>query len=143
MRFEVDRRRVVHETIDGEAILIHMDTGFYYSLEGPGAEIWEGLIAGRAVDEISQVLRTRYEAPPNVIEDAVPALAEELCRERLLDRMQGPAANGSLAIGESESPRVEFETPILHRYTDMADFMLVDPIHEVEESGWPNRKVAP
>ena len=32
---------------------------------------------------------------------------------------------------------------MLHRYTDMADFMLVDPIHEVEETGWPNQKVAP
>ena len=149
MRFELDRRRVVHETIDGEVILIHMETGFYYSLEGPGSEIWDALVAGCGPDEIAGRLRTRYLAPPGAIEDAVAALAEELCEERLLDRANGQPANGATAAapapggGDTTSPLEEFEAPILHRYTDMADFMLVDPIHEVEESGWPNRKAAP
>ena len=57
MPFAVDRRRVVHETIDGEAILIHMETGFYYSLEGSGSEIWSGLVAGRATEDIAEWLR--------------------------------------------------------------------------------------
>ena len=149
MRFELDRRRVVHETIDGEVILIHMETGFYYSLEGPGSEIWDSLVAGCDPDETARRLRTRYVAPPGAIEGAVSALAEELCEERLLDRAHEPPTNGATAGapvpggGDTTTPREEFEAPVLHRYTDMADFMLVDPIHDVEESGWPNRKVAP
>ena len=143
MRFEVDRRRVVHETIDGEAILIHMETGVYYSLEGAGAEIWNGLVAGSSSKEVALTLRMRYQAPPDTIEGAVSRLAEELCREGLLDETDGPMADGAppgAVTGNAMSAPEDFATPVLHRYTDMADFLLVDPIHEVDESGWPNRK---
>ena len=29
-------------------------------------------------------------------------------------------------------------TPQLFEYSDLQDLILVDPIHDVEESGWPN-----
>ena len=29
--------------------------------------------------------------------------------------------------------------PDLRKYTDMEDFMLVDPVHDVDATGWPNR----
>jgi hypothetical protein len=88
-------------------------------------------------------------APPDEIEAAVAALVEELRAEELLDEAPDPSANGAAVGtlvaggGDPTHARAEFEAPILHRYTDMADFMLVDPIHEVEESGWPNRTLAP
>jgi hypothetical protein len=149
MRLEVDRHRVVHETIDDEAILIHMKTGFYYSLEGVGSEIWGAVVAGYAPNEIEQLLRARYQAPPGAIEAAVSSLIEELLNEGLVDEVDEPASNGGRATvrmsteNATTAPTGQFEAPVLHRYTDMADFMLVDPIHEVEETGWPNRKVAP
>ena len=147
MPFAVDRRRVVHETIDGEAILIHMETGFYYSLEGTGSEIWGGLVAGRGPEEIAERLGARYDATPEAIEAAVSGLVEELCREGLLEEAEGHPAGESATDGaapaDSAAPGAAFEAPVLHRYTDMADFMLVDPIHEVDESGWPHQKVAP
>jgi hypothetical protein len=30
---------------------------------------------------------------------------------------------------------------VLERYTDMQELLLLDPIHDVDESGWPHRKV--
>ena len=36
----VNSPHVVHETIDGETIIIHLGTGTYYSLDGVGADIW-------------------------------------------------------------------------------------------------------
>jgi hypothetical protein len=148
MRYKVDRRRVVHEIIDDEAILIRLDTGFYYSLDGTGSEIWEALVAGCTPDGITELLRMRYAAPPDEIEAAVAALVEELRAEELLDVALDASANGAVVgtlgdSGDPTHPRAKFEAPVLHRYTDMADFMLVDPIHEVEESGWPNRTPAP
>jgi hypothetical protein len=44
--FAVDPRRVVHETIDGETILIALETGVYYSLSGSGPEVWDLVLAG-------------------------------------------------------------------------------------------------
>ena len=38
---EINAPDVVHEVIDGEAIMINMTTGSYYSLDGVGAAVWE------------------------------------------------------------------------------------------------------
>ena len=45
-RFRVDSRRVVHETIDGETILIDLQSGNYYSLGGCGSSVWDLLTRG-------------------------------------------------------------------------------------------------
>ena len=31
-----------------------------------------------------------------------------------------------------------FETPVLEKYTDMAELLLLDPIHDVDATGWPH-----
>ncbi len=61
-RFRVDPDKVVHETIEGEAILIHLDNGYYYSLDGAGAEIWGLLAESRSVDETVAALARVYES---------------------------------------------------------------------------------
>jgi hypothetical protein len=135
-RFQVNPAKVVHETIDGEAILIHLENGSYYSLAGTGAEIWGLLAAGHPVDEAAAALAGRYDAEPEELEAEVRRLAGELEDEDLLERSQGtpngtplPAADGGLR---------PFEAPRLERYDDMKDFLLVDPIHETAEAGWPH-----
>ena len=143
MRFEVDRHEVVYETIDDEVILIHMKTGVYYSLER-GSEIWEAVVAGCAHDQIIELLRKRHEAPREAIEKGVSSLIKELRAEGLIFELrEDQPTNGGPQLPADGDPakRVPFELPVLHRYTDMADFVLVDPIHEVEDTGWPNRKV--
>jgi hypothetical protein len=29
---------------------------------------------------------------------------------------------------------------VLERYTDMQELLLLDPIHDVDQTGWPRRK---
>ena len=113
-RLVVNPRRVVHETIDGETILIHLETGAYYSLEGSGAEIWNLLVAGWTEDELCDEVARRYPGDG--------------------DAPAGPAPQAV--------PDVAFATPALKKYTDMEYFLLLDPIHEVEEAGWPHERPA-
>ena len=136
-RLIVDRTHVVHETIDGEAILINLRTGTYYSLEGAGAELWTVLSGGADTDAVVAAALERYEGEPGEIERDVSRLVTDLVREGLLVEDPSPA---------SESPalpagRVPYSTPVLDTYTDMQEFMLVDPLHEVDETaGWPHAK---
>ena len=39
-RFRVNTPNVTHETIDGEAVIINLDSGNYYSLVEVGSFIW-------------------------------------------------------------------------------------------------------
>jgi hypothetical protein len=135
-RFQVNPAKVVHETIDGEAILIHLDNGSYYSLAGAGAEIWELLAAGHPLKETAGTLEARFDAEPGLIEAEVRRLAAELAAEDLLEPAAGGSTDGVVLADAGE--RRPFEAPALARYDDMKDFLLVDPIHETAEAGWPH-----
>ena len=41
--FRINAPRVVYQTIENETIIIDFDNGAYYSADGVGAEIWEGI----------------------------------------------------------------------------------------------------
>ena len=139
--YAVNPRKVVHQTIDGEAILIQFETGAYYSLAGAGAEIWHLLAGGRSIDEIVTRLGQAYDAGADELRHAVEGLVEELTQEDLIE--PGPEASLSPSTKDGNTPageRSAFQPPMLEKFTDMQDFLLVDPIHEVDESGWPSVK---
>jgi Coenzyme PQQ synthesis protein D (PqqD) len=139
----VNQPQVVHETIDGETILIHLGTGTYYSLDGVGAAAWELLTEGVARDELAARLGARYEADAALIERGIAAFIAELVEEGLLtaSRADGAPPASSLAIDGDSLTGAAFVAPVLHKYTDMQEFMLVDPLHDVEaDAGWPHVK---
>ena len=133
--------KVVGETVEGETILIHLETGSYYSLTGAGAEIWDLLADGCSIDEIVTRLGQAYDAGADELRHAVEGLVEELTQEDLIE--PGATASLSSATKDGNRPareRSAFQPPVLEKFTDMQDFLLVDPIHEVDESGWPSVK---
>ena len=142
--YGVNPRKVVHQTIDGEAIIIQFDTGFYYSLAGAGAEIWALLASGRSIDEIVSSLEQLYDADPAELRTTIERLVEQLAQEDLIE-LDAAVTPGLQPNGDGERPTVRsaFQPPVLDKFTDMQDFLLVDPIHEVDTSGWPYTKNAP
>src|SRR5260221_10606132 len=83
-QLRINAPQVVHETIDGETILIHLGTGVYYSLEGSGALMWEMLAAGAGEGEIVTDALVRYDADGEVLRAAVGSLIGELTAEGLI-----------------------------------------------------------
>lgn len=126
---------IVHETLDGETIAIHLVTGNYYSLTGSGAEIWELLADGASVPEICSALARRHDCAVGELRGAVENFIADLEREGLVEDRDG-SPNGAPTSEPSESGG-RWEPPKLERYEDMRDFLLVDPIHEVDRTGWP------
>lgn len=121
---------------------MNLDTGVYYSLVGVGADIWSSLERGGSVSETVERALGRYDAPRPVVEHAVSRFVDELAREELIvaagsdeaGRVQPVTAeNGNRAASEA------FAEPVLNKYTDMQELLLLDPIHEVDEEGWPVR----
>jgi hypothetical protein len=137
-RFRVNSPAVIHETIDGEVVIINLNTGNYYSLDRAGATVWELLDKGLSIGEIVEMAAGRYEGSPVDMENSISELVSELQQEDLVlsnDAIR-PVPH-SLAI---PTEKQRFEAPNLLKYTDMQDLILLDPIHEVDETGWPRRK---
>lgn len=131
---------VIHEVIEGEAVIIDLTSGAYYSLDEVGAQVWEWLGAGATRDQVVDLVHERYDAPRETVDQAVRAMIDELVAENLAvpdDREGGPMA--LLQAGENKAEvRRPFTPPHVAKYTDMQDLILLDPVHEVEPTaGWP------
>jgi Coenzyme PQQ synthesis protein D (PqqD) len=136
-RFRVNVPGVIHQLLDGEVIVVNLDTGTYYSLAESAADIWTAVEGGASVDETVDELLGRYEAVRPDVETAVTRFVHELEEEELIvaaDR------DGSLRVAASANgaDKVPLAEPTLHKFTDMQELLLLDPIHEVDERGWPN-----
>jgi hypothetical protein len=135
-RFRINAESVVHETVDGEVIVIDLASGSYYSLSGSGPEVWQMLSDGTSAAEACAALMARFEAEPEAVEAAVTALLSEL-EENALIVASEEAAVPSMESSGANGARKPFVPPVFERYTDMKDYFLLDPIHEVGPEGWP------
>ena len=137
-RFRLNAPNVIAETIEGEAILVDLRTGNYYSIQGSGSQIWEALARGVGVGRVAEEVSKAFSIERAEAEAAVSSLSEELEREGLIvpiDHTDGEETSPSLQL--SSNGRL-FTAPVVEKYTDMQDLVLLDPVHEVDERGWPH-----
>lgn len=142
---KINSPKVVHEIIDGEVVIVHLVKGHYYSLVKTGADIWSGIERGISRELILEEMVSRYDGDPADIANAVNNMIEQLQEEELIAVAQ-TEESATAAAGATEAKanpeKLSFEPPKLDKYTDMEDLLLLDPIHEVDETGWPNVKPA-
>ena len=136
-RFKVNERDAIAESIDGELLVINLQSGAYYSSDGTGEQIWSCLARQLSVRDTVERLCARYGVDESDIRDSVLAFVGQLRDEDLM--IEDPAADGPAdpdgALAEASGA---FSKPVLHKYTDMQELLLLDPIHEVDPSaGWP------
>jgi hypothetical protein len=140
-RFKVNSPPVIHQTLDGEVIVVNLDTGTYYSFEGVAAEIWAAAERGLTVAEVVSEAAELHGASSTAASPAVTRFLAELAREELIVGVNGSAPFTAPEAVESAS-HGSFPEPLLNKYTDMQELLLLDPIHDVDERGWPNAAAA-
>lgn len=130
---------VINETLEGEAVIINLETGFYYSLDNIGAIVWEAFDNHLSVEEIIAGLSQKYVNEKQNIKSSVEALIEELKKENLLIAIpEKKSASAQPLYNVAENAPEIFVKPVLQKFGDMQDLLLLDPIHEVDERGWPH-----
>jgi hypothetical protein len=139
VRYRLAGAHIISDTIEGEAIIVDLNSGVYYSLEGPGAVIWSLVSGGMDEATLVQTLATLYSSDPVEIAAASRELVTELVAEGLIltDSGRGAPTMSPEQVPAVDTPRT-FSRPTLNKYDDMADLLLLDPIHEVDEAGWPH-----
>ncbi len=145
MYFRVNKPKVILETFDDEVVLVNLDSGSYYTIDNVGVAIWEHIESGAGVDAIVTRVVNGRAADSAYIETAVRQFINALEKEGLVVPVGADEAEShpTQTVGsetEVDAKCADFVPPVLHGYTDMQDLLLLDPIHEVDESGWPNVK---
>ncbi len=139
-RFRVNSPQVTHETIDDEVVIINLDSGSYYSMSGIGAAIWSLIDSGASIDEVAAHAAGRYDGEPPAIRAGLVALVEALQSESLIVVDADRAAEPVAALSAVNGDRPAFVAPTLQKFTDMQDLLLLDPIHDVADTGWPHKE---
>jgi hypothetical protein len=140
MRYRVNSPNVISETIQGETIIIHLTTGAYYSLRGTGPEVWNAIAASASVNEIADELAAHNDVSAADAAPAVERIIADLTAEDLISVDGNATARVGAATANGNGAVKQFEAPELAKYTDMQDLVLLDPVHEVTDTGWPEAK---
>lgn len=89
-----DRRVVVTKrhvacTVAGEVVILHLDDGVYYGLNGVGTRIWQLLEQPRTLDEIVDVIVSEFDVDRQRCDEDVRSLLAELAERGLVTSAQG------------------------------------------------------
>jgi hypothetical protein len=139
VHFKVKEIDVHSETIAGETVIVHLGTGNYYSLRGVGSSIWNMLKAGADETAIMESIAQQYNQPLDSIVDDLNSFIAKLQAEQLIEEMNGKSLD---APAQPEGGRVEqeYQPPAIETYNDMQELLLLDPVHDVDQTGWPHTK---
>lgn len=134
--YTTDAPEMASELFDGELVVANYGSGTYYSVSSTGALIWQGLRHGLSDSEVSDWLAGHFAGQAAEIPALVMDFIAEMHREGLVLPIDKPAeAAGDLPALEGE----HLAAPQLERYDDMKELLLLDPVHDVAEAGWPKR----
>lgn len=76
--------KVTFQKVADEAILIHMDTGTYFSLNNIGTEFWEMFDGERTINELAEVIANKYEVELEMVTTDLVELVEKLGEDELV-----------------------------------------------------------
>lgn len=137
--FRINTPKVISETIDGETIIINLESGNYFSLNASGGDLWQELARNAPRTAILQNLCRRYQLNPDQAKADIEEFFARLMQENLIVDRPGGSPAGALP-SQTENKASLYEKPALLKYEDMQDLLLLDPIHDVDEAGWPLTK---
>jgi hypothetical protein len=133
------RPSTVHERFGDETVILNLESGSYYSIQGTGNAIWELVSNGTSETVTRRRIQEDFVGPSEHIAGAVSAFIDQLVAEALVDAESAPEAGDDMTVASAAAPQ-EFVEPLLQKYTDMEEMLLLDPIHEVDEHGWPSAR---
>ncbi len=78
---------VVTELDDKEAVLLHLGTKMYYTLNETGIRIWQLLSEGLSISEASETIHKEYDILPDAAQKSVLKLTQDLIAEKLVTQI--------------------------------------------------------
>ena len=138
IRYHWSTDKVVFEEFEDEIVLINLRTGNYYSIRGLAKDLWRMIGIGMTLEDMVSELEKVFSQTATVISDLQAFINHLLSEGIIVLDLSRAHKDGSPWVHELSLS--EYSPPILETFSDMQDLILMDPVHEVDESGWPNAK---
>jgi hypothetical protein len=131
--YRVRHEDVSAERIDGDVIAVNLVTGAYFSLSGSAADVWTAATSGAPFTIWLQALDTAYGCEISRAE--VDAVIASCLEHGLIESVTTDST--VMPLLPADLDRSRWLTPVLEVFTDLQDLILVDPIHDADDLGWP------
>lgn len=134
----INEEKMFYDESEGQIVIINFATGVYYSFDKMSSAVIKDLIAGAEPNLILKGLRCLQNCPDN-IEDRLFEFINKLTGFEIVVTAEGkPAADQPVYSEEIASDGYEFAVDGIE---EIADLLLMDPIHEINaDMGWPVKK---
>ena len=136
MRYSIDEKNIAHRDVDGEVIAVNFATGAYFSMRGTAAEIWKMIAAGARAEAIEDRYRAAGSDRGAVQREINDFLAHLVDAGLILAREDDAADDADLSGVPNGA---DYSPPQLEKFEDMAELIMLDPVHDVSDAGWPYR----
>ncbi len=123
--FSASGPEVIFENFGDEMVIANLESGFFYSVDGSGADIWNALIAGHTGRQFAAASRADIDGAAEIAR-----FIAELRNEGLLAETARPCKPDPISVAA-------FVRPSMQKFEDLQGLLLVDPIHEASPAGWP------
>jgi len=133
----LNRPKAICEVFEDEVVAINLETGTYFGMGGTAKEVWRLIEGGLPVDGIAAHLAERYGKQREDVRPDIESFTDSLLAHGLV---VAESTDGDVPAVGTEGAAGNWEAPKLTVYDDMKDLLLLDPIHDVDETGWPARQ---
>jgi len=135
MNYQMRSSQVTFERIDGELILISMDSGKYYSATGTAADIFYLIENKTPLNKFNEVLEKHF---THFDDSEILSFVDKISSENLIEPC--PQPNIDHVDLPDDYQRGIWVSPSIIEFSDLQDLILVDPVHDASLNGWPVEK---
>jgi hypothetical protein len=125
LAIRVKSHSVIYDIIEGEAVVMNLEAGVYYSFNLEATKIWESIVT----DSPAEDTLLKFAGQHNV--EFINFLLEQGLAVREKMDIKHPSQQSNL---DTELGTAEWQV-----FSDMKDLLLLDPVHDIalNEQGWP------
>jgi hypothetical protein len=139
-QYTIDSNHIIYEEIDSELVVINLKNGCYYSLNESAALIWKLIANGNSIDNITGLLVAHFSIEPDGIPGEIVRIVSEFSHEQLLSPAVELETKTEMILPDDIKLADHFQSPVISKHSDIQEMLQLDPIHEVTDLGWPNKK---
>ena len=134
-RFGLYNSNIVSEEFGNEVVIVNLDSGIYFSLRNTAVLVWLRIQNSYSIEEIINDFQLIFEEEKNVIIEKVEKFISDLVENKLILEKTDLALQ-SITF-DANIPKIKFDQPVIEIFSDMQEILLLDPVHDVDQAGWP------
>lgn len=136
--FSIKSDSVSLERLDGEVIIISFTSGKFFSARGSGADVLSLIKAGLPSRSILEILSAHY-SNFEYEHSGLDIFVSSLLSEGIIQETVETIDSDTFQL-PNDLARSHWSKPELLIHDEIHGLLLVDPIHETNDEGWPKLK---